>query len=1230
MSDPSPTLPPSSLSLQEPSEPSECLWQLWRQGQRPSVTGFLAGRPPLSPAQTVAVLLVDQGERWRSGERVPVEVYFRNHPALRDQAEQAVDLIYGEILLREELGEAPGLEEYQGRFPQFTEPLQRQFSFHRLLENDSLEAPPGGTPAETADWAKAIKAASPPPPRQPDWPAPPGFEVLEEVGRGGMGIVYKARQISLNRLAALKMIRAGMPAPLDYLDRLRIEAEAVARLRHPNIVQIYEVDECQGRPFLVFEYVDGGSLAQRLGGKPVPAAQAAVLVEALARAMHCAHQQGIIHRDLKPSNILLTRDSVPKITDFGLAKLLSEDLWPGALDSTPVRPSGDGLAAERKSRRSSDSDRTRTGAILGTPNYMAPEQATGQVDQIGPASDVYALGAILYEMITGRPPFQGTSPLETLFLLQSEEPVSPKRLQPSCPRDLETVCLKCLAREPARRYASALDLADDLHRFQVEEPILARPVPWYERTIKWMKRRPTLAGVLAVSTLVIGLLILVGVWYHLKIATAFYYARELKTQAYLQRDEAEYRLSLVYRYVYLADMHLAHRAWKIGAVRRTLELLEKHRPPPDNPNARDLRGFEWYYLWHLCRGERFALANRPGPISALAFSPNGEGLAVGTLSSQGGKTTGAVWLWDPERVKSARAGPSAEFREGVHPLVFSAGGKALASVDPEGVVKRWDLAQDKPRTLFSGPGGKVLALALAPRGQTLATADEHGEVRLWHMTGRPASTVLRPRDERKVNRLAFSADGQVLAAACQGSPGNPASIVLWNTASLSKRATVSALHGPVRSLALSSDGRLLAAGGGPADGPGEIKVWDTQTGRPRVTLRGHTDPVTVLAFAPAGGQLASGSEDRTIRLWDPEKSRDPVTVLRGHLAPVTTLAFSSDPHALASGDADGAVKVWDLSRPAADSSLRGHTQVVRGLAFGKNNRTLVSVGGKEGGPGERVQWDLRTGAAVKGPAAGSFKAFHCIAFAPDNSVSVTGGEDGLVQVWKTDTGEATVLRGHTGTVNAVAFDKDGRLATAGQDEMVRLWDLTRKQEVVVLGCGSPVLAVSFSLDGKVLAAGCEDGLVRLWDPAEPKLLDTLKGHNGAVTAVVFSPLKLAILVTGGKDRTVRVWDTAADRDQELGVRKERLKGTLKGHGHWVLGLAFSPDGKVLASASRDGTVKLWYPQVGQEEEITLVGDHGWITAVAFSPASDTLAAACQDGTVKVWHAPRPTEGGAAK
>ncbi|MBI1831028.1 MAG: serine/threonine protein kinase [Planctomycetes bacterium] len=388
-----------------------------------------------------------------------VEEYLVRFPRLNEPI-IVLRLLKQEYRVRHLYGDQPAASEYRDRFPQI------------VIDGREVET---RMPKRTSDALPQLD----------------GYEVLEELGHGGMGVVYKARQIGLDRIVALKMIRAGASANEEDRVRFQVEAEASAQLRHPNIVQIYEVGDKDGLPFFSLEFVEGGSLDRALSGNPQEPRDAATLIETLARAMHYAHEQGVIHRDLKPANVLLQiadrimqnestpqsaignlQSAIPKITDFGLAKRLE-----------------------------ADSKQTQTGAVLGTPSYMAPEQATAKKD-IGPAADIYALGAILYEMLTGRPPFRGPSAWDTLNQVVHDEPVPPSQLQPTVPRDLETICLKCLEKAPANRYASAQALADDLERWLSGEAIQARPTGTLERTLKWVRRQPVVAGLLLAIVLV--------------------------------------------------------------------------------------------------------------------------------------------------------------------------------------------------------------------------------------------------------------------------------------------------------------------------------------------------------------------------------------------------------------------------------------------------------------------------------------------------------------------------------------------------------------------------------------------------------------------------------------------------------------------------------------------------------------------------------------------------------
>jgi serine/threonine-protein kinase len=512
---------------------------------------------------SLAKVLDLQRERWRQGERVPVETYLEQHPDLSSHTDAVLDLIYHEILLREEDGDVPTLEEYRRRFPHLEKDLALQFAVDGALDRQFLDPPESTSPT----WRNECSLMPPPElcdaPRASDFPpvcplpSLPGYEILEVLGRGGMGVVYKARQISLNRMVAVKMLLAGAHAGPEELARFQSEAETAARLQHANIVQVYEIGVHEGQPFIALEFMES-SLAKSLAGTPLPPRQAATWAEMLARAGHYAHQRGIIHRDLKPANVLLSRDGVLKIADFGMAKI---------------------VLAERTSGRARAE--TTPGDIFGTPSYMAPEQADGRVRQIGPATDVYGLGAILYEMLTGRPPFCASTILQTLEDVCLREPVPPSRLQPSLPRDLEVICLTCLQKKADRRYASAQALADDLHAFLADEAIVARSPPSTERLARWVRRRPreamlTAAAIVALVALGVGILwssivalsaaaglvlLAGGSWYSLRLRRAF---RELNRQQLLAQRQVE-RLYLL--------LELTRRLIGVSRLEPLLQLL---------------------------------------------------------------------------------------------------------------------------------------------------------------------------------------------------------------------------------------------------------------------------------------------------------------------------------------------------------------------------------------------------------------------------------------------------------------------------------------------------------------------------------------------------------------------------------------------------------------------------------------------------------------------------------
>jgi serine/threonine-protein kinase len=506
-----------------PSDQFALLWEA--DGPPPDAFAFLKARPDLTARECADILLIDLHRRWRTGTGLPVEAYFREFPAVADDPELKLDLVFSELHIAAELRGAPAdIAGCLSRFPELGDELKRQLEVADWLEHRAGQALAGAEPP-------THKPIDPDTSVSPSGSATESLEFLERIGEGAMGVVYRGRQPALNRIVALKMLHPAARSDPKLLARFRTEIQAVARLSHPNFVQIYEIGERESLPYFVMEHVGGGSLERKLGGGPLPWRHAAQLIETLARAMDFAHAQGIVHRDLKPANILLTLDGQPKITDFGLAKIISAQ----------------------------DTGLSRAGGIVGTPTYMAPEQADGGAT--GPSSDLYSLGATLYELLTGYPPFRGATVYGTLLQVMHQDPIPPGRLRPKLPRDLETICLKCLEKDPQRRYASCEALAADLHAFLSGEPIQARPARGWELFLRDLQRKPakalTLAAIALVSigvlwgigrsnTLVVAsaaLLCLIagGSWYHARLRAAL---RETIRQQIVMERYAE-RLQLL-------------------------------------------------------------------------------------------------------------------------------------------------------------------------------------------------------------------------------------------------------------------------------------------------------------------------------------------------------------------------------------------------------------------------------------------------------------------------------------------------------------------------------------------------------------------------------------------------------------------------------------------------------------------------------------------------------------
>jgi WD40 repeat protein/serine/threonine protein kinase len=1018
-----------------------------------------------------------------------------------------------------------------------------------------------------------------------EFPEVQGYEILSELGRGGMGVVYLARQVDLNRVVALKMILSGAYAGPEARARFRAEAEAAARLQHPGIVSLYAVGEQEGRPYCVMEYVPGGSLAQSLAGTPRPARWAAALVESLARAVQYAHDHRIVHRDLKPANILLVSGGVvsgewsgsgaattthhsplitPKIADFGLAKQLN-----GA-DSPAV--------AE-----------TPSGEILGTPSYMAPEQAEGKRQAISPAVDIYALGAILYELLTGRPPFRGASALETLEQVRSQEPVSPSRLQPRLPRDLVTICLKALAKAPARRYPRAGDLADDLRRFLEGRPIHARPVSVREKWWRWCRRNPGVA-VLAAAVVLLVLGGFAGVTWQ------WWRAEANRQQAEEARQRAEDTAEANRRLLYAANVKLAHQAWRNADLQRMTELLERDIP---RAGQEDLREFAWYYLWRLRHTERAQLLGHTDEVHSVTYSPDGTRLATGSKDA-------TVRIWDATTGRTIATLHG--HRNEVNRVTFSPDGRTLASASDDGTVKLWEVATGREQATLTGHQGEVTAVAFAPDGHLLASGGQDRLIRLWDVQTRTQRQSLRGHTHR-IQSLAFAPDGRTLASASRDGTAK-----LWNLAQ--EREPLTLAHPQwVRAVTFSHDGTRLAT----ADNDHMVRLWNVTTGDEVQQFQGHTSGVHAVAFAPDDRTLASAGLDATVRVWD-AATREERNLLRGHVGRVWGLAFAPDGRTLASAGADGTVKLWNPAQRPEMVSFDEPSGIVATLAVSPDE-ALLAVWTDRGVLVRRWQEAPGQGAFVPGEVIATLGraswTYHALDFAPDSQTLALGGDDGKVLLWNPIRQQQRLLMAKdAGVIESVAFcPPDGRfLAVAHGNGEVTLWEVaTGARHAVLRGHTSTVKGLAFAPDGQTLATSSHDSFLKLWDVATGQERDaTPRRHRGAIHDVAFAP-DGQTLATVSDDRTVKLWDAATGRERT----------TLFGHRDQVMSVAYAPNSRTLATRSKDGTIRLWDVRTGQEL-LTLEGDPDPNCALAFAPDGKTLLSGGQSaqGTsvIRLWRA----------
>jgi WD40 repeat protein/serine/threonine protein kinase len=1027
---------------------------------------------------------------------------------------------------------------------------------------------------------------------------------------GGIGQVWLAHDNDLGRDVALKELRPERALDGQMQARFLHEARITGQLQHPGIVPVYELvpgrtDAEEGPspegPYYTMRFVQGRTLTaavkayheKRAGGTAGPLDLAALLnaFVSICNTVAYAHSRGVIHRDLKGLNVVLGDFGEVMVLDWGFAKRLGT----GVRDQeSGVRGQESGETEETSEAATGTSegwlqspDHTLAGQVVGTPAYLAPEQAAGRRDLIDCRTDVYGLGAILYEILTNRPPFTGDNSKEILRKVREEEPAWPETVCPGVPPALAAVCRRALARDPAERYPSAAALGREVQRWLADEPVEVYREPFTGRLRRWARRhKPAVTALTAlivtgVAALVFGTILLEEE----KSRTT-----EVRAEAAAEKANAEIRTRKALELqLYYHRIARAEREQAVKNLNRATQILAAC---PEN-----LRGWEWYCLERLCHTDQQTLSGHRAAVAAVAFSPKGRFLA----SASHDRT---VRIWDVQTSQTIRT--LSGHADVVYGLAYSPDGIRLATASWDGTVKVWEVETGRELLTFRGHKEPVSRVAFSPDGRRLVSLSPK-TVLVWDAATGAELQTLGPPSERNRYGLAYSPDGRFVAVTTQEQ-----TIVLWEVETGREVRVFQGHRSVVKNVAFSPDGQFLASGAGDLvrSEPGEVMVWKTDTGQEVYRLRGHTDPIYGVAFSPDGRRLVSCSEDQTVKVWDLGTGQEALTI-RAHADMVRAVAFSSDGTRLASGCADGTIKVWDANpwtddRPSQEvHTLAGAGARIFRISFHPDGRHLAAASDNE----TITVWDSLASEGQPLRRIPSDSPTFAAAYSPDGSLLATATSDGVVWLLDAATGKTlrTLASHRLGPIRDLAFSPNGRrLAAASWDRTVHVWDLPLGKMVHLLeGHADAVTAVAFSPDGLFLASASHDQTVRIWNAATGQMLHVLTGHKSRVFGVAFSPDSKTV-ASAGNDGTVRLWDGATGQERRI----------LRGHGSGVYGVAFSPDGR-LASASNDWTVKLWDPKTGQELR-TLRGHGDRVQCVAFSPDGRHLASAGSDQTVKIW------------
>jgi WD40 repeat protein/serine/threonine protein kinase len=1173
--------------------------------------------------------------------------------------EERVDEAIAEFLQAVERGENPAPEEFLAAHPDLAPDLQSFFANRDCFQQAAGKLEEEHTPVAN-EATLAFQGRGVPSPKDViryfgD------YELLEEVARGGMGVVFKARQVKLNRIVAVKMILAGSFAGPEDVERFHTEAEAAAQLDHPGIVPIYEVGQHDGQHYFSMGFVEGQSLAKKVAEGPLPPREAAEIIKTVAEAVQYAHDKGVIHRDLKPGNILLDKAGKPRVTDFGLAKLTE-----------------------------SGSDLTGTGQILGTPSYMPPEQAAAQVSAVGRLSDVYSLGAILYCLLTGRPPFQAASPLETLLQVQRQEPVRPRELNPNIPRDLDTIVLKCLDKAPTRRYPSAKALAEELQRYRDGRPILARPVGRLERFWRWCRREPAIASLSAAVTVALIAGSVISNFYSVLASKRAESERKAKIKAQkladengelakinaeLAKSEGQAKITAQERASDEQQARLAAERQSRIATAEKLAVLS-HAKRSDSPELslllavesgratlRDEEGLlpssHSELLDALSHIGGRPLVGHQAAIKAVAISPNSRWVITGSADK-----TARVWNLTAEN-PAANPRILTGHTNHVTELAISPDSRWIVTASrassyprpPDTTVHIWDLAASDPAAeprVLTGHSRVIECLAISPDGHWLVTGSYDKTARIWDLTAENPGTNPRVLSghQDSIGSLAISPDSRWLVT---GSWDNTARI--WDLAAENPTAEPRVLSGhqaPIASVVISPDSRWVITvnhawsdSGGRGFRPSQIRtdavarIWDLTGGVPAANSR-ILSGITNVAISPNSRWIVAWGADKAAQVWDlvVENPAASPRLLSGHQQPITSLAISPDSHWGVTGSTDKTARIWDLTaeNPAASPRLlSAHQEPITNVTISPDGRWIVTTSNENTA---RV-WDL----TAENPAdnsrvlSGHQGKIRSVVVSPDSRWVVVGGEDlfatngdNTARVWDLNSGNPaanpcvlTETRNHdrpqqqSGN-NHWAISPDSHwIVTQSDDRTARVWDLTARNPsadpLLLSGHQDRITHVAISPDSRWVATCSADRTARVWGlGAENRAANAtiLGGHEDIIGSVEFSPDSRWI-VTRSDDKSARAWDLTAGNP----IANPRV---LSGHQGRITHLTISPDSRWVVTGSDDKTARIWdlTAENPAASPRLLTGHQEPITNVTISPNSRWIVTTSGENVARVW------------